>query len=116
MVIQPSDNVAELADGSAAIKLCGSKTSLRGRAAWNDANDQRTCPHALRLTELIGGDLHTHERPAHLLAASSDQLRDRFIDLIDRDGEADARAGLGRAVDRRVDADKPACAVDERST
>jgi hypothetical protein len=66
------------------------------------------------LRELIGGWLYAEPRPGDLAVA--DELRDDVVDLVYRDGKTDSRESTGRAVDGRVDSDKPAGAVQERPT
>src|SRR4029079_11993771 len=57
------------------------------------------------------GDLDAQPRTHHL--AMTNQLWNDLIDLIDRNGEADARRAAGRADDRRGHADEPAGAVEQ---
>src|SRR5262249_58363982 len=59
--------------------------------------------------------VHADAQARALDAAVGQELRHDAVDRVHRDGEADAGAGAGRAVDRGVHAHEPAAAVEERA-
>src|SRR5690349_19488270 len=63
--------------------------------------------------DLIGGQYHSQRRSRDLAVA--DQLRHHPIDLVHRDREPDPRVSSRRTVDRGVDTDQPAGAVQQRA-
>ena len=108
------DGGDDIAQAQSPVGIASGRLNARLRRRASSCNiDDQYAGDTESLRDLLVGDLNAHSRPGNLSAA--DQFRNDSIHRIDGNGKADSGRRPRGAVNRGVDADQSAGAIEQRS-